>query len=85
MEYPFAIQIVPEWVEEPLPDRCEYCIKFLYVHGIITDAERDAARTRLHKRLKQPTPAQAVTPRGRGGEDELQTQKNRRNIPEIVG
>lgn len=52
MEYPFAIQIAPKWGEEPLPNRCEYCIKFLYVHGIITEAERDAARRRLHKKQK---------------------------------
>lgn len=44
---------VPAWKEEPLYERLFNCMAMLYVKGMITEAEKDRIRKRLHKLIEQ--------------------------------
>lgn len=40
---------VPAWTETSLAERLIHCRVMLYVHGILTDAEKDRADKRIDK------------------------------------
>lgn len=53
---------VPRWDKEQLPKRWYRCVSMLYLHGLLTDGERNRVRERIAKRLTEADVSLVVLP-----------------------
>jgi len=55
-------KLLPAWPKAPLAERCHDAITLLVVHGLMTDAEKDRARDRLMKALRNRSQLPSAIP-----------------------